>query len=117
PLAVGEELLRRDVERAGIAQAAAAHAAARDDRDVLEVRQPEDPLHPQARGPEVALQVRGVLWELVVRRAPPALQDPDRGAPPRQARRRDAAAEARADHEPVEVEVVLAHVPGWDLSP
>ena len=111
PLAVLEERLRRDVERVGVAEAAAADAAAGDDRDVLEGRQPEDPLHAQPRVPEVALQVRRRARELVVGEAPPALEHADRVALLGQAQRRDAAAEARADHQPVEVEAVLTSRP------
>ncbi len=108
PLAVLEERLRRHVQRVRIAQAAAAHAAAGDDCDVLEGGHPEDAPHPQVGAPEVALQVGGGPWKLVVGEPTSALQHAHRVALLRQPQRRDAAAEARADDEPVEVEMPCA---------
>ncbi len=110
PLAVFEELGGGDVEGVGVAKAAAAHAAAGDDGDVAEDRQAEDALHPQVWAPGVAAHVGGVLGELVVGKAPPALQHPDAVALLGEAQRGDAAAEARADHEPVVV-VAAPHAP------
>ena len=107
PLGRVEELLGRDVKRAGVAEAAAADAAAGDDRHVLERSQPEDPLQPQLRAPEVALQVAGVLRELVVGEAPAALEHANGIALLREPQRRDAAAEAGADHQPVVVVSLL----------
>ncbi len=110
PLAVLEERLGGHVQRVGVAEAAAADAAAGDDRHVSEDRQPEDALHPQVRVPGVAPQVGGGPRELVVGEAPPALQHADAVALLGQAQRRDAAAEARADHQPVVVEAA-SHSP------
>src|SRR5262249_2258799 len=84
-------------------EAAAADAATRDDRDVLERGQAEDALHSQLRAPEVAPHIARVLRKLVVSEAPAALQHADRVALLRQPQRRDAAAEAGADNQPVVV--------------
>ena len=96
------------VQRARVAEAAAADAAAGDDRDVLEGGQAEDALQAEARAPEVALQIGRRARELVVGEAPAALEHADRVALLGQAQRRHAAAEAGADHQPVEVVLSLA---------
>ena len=103
PLRVAEERGPSPVEGVRVAEAATTDPVPGDDEYVLEQRQPEDAPQPQARRPEVAAKVPGRLREVLVAEPPAALDDrhpiPLLGEP----QRRDAASEARADHEPVVV--------------
>ena len=111
PLRIAIEAVGGAVERVRVAERAAADAGAGDHHDVAEQREPEDPAHPQPRGPEVAPQVPRRARHVVVGDPPAGLDQPDAVALLREPERRDAAAEARADDEPVVVEV-LAHREG-----
>ena len=103
PLGVAEERGTSPVEGVGVAQAATADPVPGDDEHVLEQRQPEDAPQPQAGRPKIAAQVPRGLREVIVAEPPAALDDshavPLLGEP----QRRDAAAEAGADHQPVVV--------------
>ncbi len=107
PLRVVEEALRRDVERVRVAEAAAADAGAAEHGHVLEDRDAEEALHAEPRQPEVAAQIPVGSGEVAVREPSPALQHADAIALLAQTQRRDAAAEARPDDEPV---VVVTHL-------
>ena len=103
PLVIGIEPRAGAVQRVRVAEAAAAHAGAGEDRDVLEERQAEDAVQAQAGGEEVAPQVPGRARELVVGVASAGLHHRDAVALLRQAMGGDAAPESGADHEPVVV--------------
>jgi hypothetical protein len=109
PLRVAVEggALGRAVERVGVAEAAAADAAAGDDEDVLEERHAEDAAEAETRQPVVAARVPGRRREVLVAVAPAGLEDRDLVALLGEAERADAASEARADDDPVVV--VLRH--------
>ena len=106
PLRIGVEAPGRAVERVRVAERAAADSATRDDGDVPEDRQPEDPAQPELRRAEVAPQVPGRARHVGVGEAAPALDHADAVALLGQPQRGDAAAEARADDEPVVVEIL-----------
>ena len=108
PLRILEEALRRPVQRVGVDEAAAADARAGQDRDVAcigEIRRipcsPSRGIHRYLRRSHV------VRRELVVGEAPARLLHAHRVALLGQPQRRDAAAEARADDDPVPVEVAV----------
>jgi hypothetical protein len=106
-IAVEGGALGGPVERVGVAEAATADAAAGDDEDVLEERHAEDPAEAEARQPVVAARVPGRLCEVLVAVAAARLEDGDLVALLGESERADAAAEARADDDPVVV--VLRH--------
>src|SRR6202022_4393896 len=76
------------------------------DEHVLEQRQPEDPFQPELRHPVVLRGLPRCLREVVVAKAAPAFEDADPVPFLRQTQRRDAAAESRADDDPVVVELL-----------
>jgi hypothetical protein len=104
PLRVPVEAPPRAVERVGVAERPAADPGPAHDHHVLERREPEDAAQAETGCPEVALEVPRRAWEVGVREAPAALEDPDAVALLAQAKRRHAATEARADDQPVVVE-------------
>ncbi len=107
PLRITEEGGAGAVEGVGVAEAAAADAAAGDDEDVLEEGHAQHPPHPQPRHPEVAAGVAQVrLGEVLVAEAAAALEHGDRVALFRQAQGGDRPTEAGAHHDPV---VVVRH--------
>src|SRR5439155_18516655 len=93
------------VKRVGVAQRPAADPAAGGDEDVAEQGQPQDALEPELRHPVVARQLPRRLGEVLVAEAPPALEHADAVALLGQSQRADAAAEARAEDQPVVVVV------------
>jgi hypothetical protein len=109
PALVAVERGPRAVQRVRVAQRPAAHAAAAHHREVLEDRQPEDPLHAELRHPEIPAHVPGGRRQLVVGEAPAALQKLDAVAALGQAQRRDAAPESGADDQPVDVVATIRH--------
>ena len=107
PLRVFEEGRAGPVERVGVAEAAAADAAAGDDEDVLEEGHPHHPAEAEARHPEVAARVPQVrLGEVLVAEAAAALQHRDLVALFGEPQGGDAAAEAGPNYQPV---VVVSH--------
>ena len=109
PLRVLEERRARAVERVGVAEAAAADAAAADDRDVLE--DATGGRCPSGRAAAARSSGAGPRSTWGSRRRRSACRTPaaDRVALLGQAQRRDAAAEAGADDDPVEVVAVARH--------
>ena len=95
-VAVEGRALGRAVERVGVAEAAAADAAAGHDEDVLEQRHAEDALEAEPRQPVVAAGVPGRLGEVLVAVAAAGLEHRDAVALLGEAQRADAAAEARS---------------------
>jgi hypothetical protein len=92
------------VEGIGIDQAAPADAGAARNEDVLEGGQPQDAAQPERWQPVEVPRVPGGLGEVFVAKPPASLEDGDAVALLGQPQRRHAAAEARADHQPVVVE-------------
>ncbi len=117
PLRVGEELRARAVERVGVDGAAAADRRAAGDEHVLERGQLEDPAQPEERRPQPASQLPGGCGVLLVPEAPALLQHADLVALLREPQRRDAAAEAGADHQPVVVELAAGGIHGTEHRP
>ena len=105
------------VERVGVDGAAAADRRAAGDEHVLERGQLEDAAQPEQRGPQPAAQLPGGRGVLLVPEAPALLQHADLVALLREPQRRDAAAEAGADHQPVVVEVTAGGIHGTEHRP
>jgi hypothetical protein len=112
PLGVVEEGLRRYVEGVGVVEGAAADACAREDHDVAQQVDALDAVHAELGGPEVVLQVPGVLGEALAGPAAAGFQYAYAVPLLGQAERGDGAAEPRSDHDDVVVVPVL--VPGLD---
>src|SRR5690606_6415423 len=103
PLRVLEEGLGRHVQGVGVVEGAAADPRAGQDHDVAQQVDALDAVHAQPGGPQVVLQVPGVLRQGLAREAAARLQDTDAVALLGQAQRRDRPAEAGADHDDVVV--------------
>jgi len=114
PLGVHEEFRARTVQGIRIHNAAAADGRSAGNEHVLEWRQLEYAAQTQERRPQEAIQVPGRSREVLVAKAAPCLEDRDAVAFLGQAQRRDAAAKAGADDQPV---VILCTVWTGHVAP
>ena len=103
PLRVVEERVERLVQRVRVDERAAADAGAGEHQQVVEHAQPLDPAQPQPRHEQEAAQIPVRPGEVVRAKPAPRLEHGDAVALLRQPERGDAAAEAAADHEHVDV--------------
>src|SRR5262249_18994017 len=93
--------------RGRVGEAAAAHPGTAEHDDVLERRQAQQALETQAWSEDMARELPRRLGQLLISEAAPGLEHRDAVALLGQAQRRDAAAKAGADDQPVRVESTI----------
>ncbi len=107
PLRVVEERLGRYVEGVGVVQRTAADPGTRQDHDIPQQVDALDAVEAEGGGPQIALEVPGVLRERLAGEAAAGFEDADAVALLGQPERGDRAAEAGADDEHVVVVPVV----------
>ncbi len=112
PLLVGEERLRRHVERVRVVQRPTTNAGAGQDHHVAQQMDALDAVHTQFGRPQEFAEVPRGLGHVLVGEAPAGFENADPVALLRQAQRGDAAAKTRTDDQDV---VVRFHVPSMYL--
>jgi hypothetical protein len=101
PLLVGEERLRRHVQRVGVVERTAADAGPGQDQHVAQRVDALDSIAAQLRRPQEFAEIPGGLGEVLVGEAAAGLQHTYAVALFRQPQRSDAATETRTDNEDV----------------
>jgi hypothetical protein len=112
PLPVGEERLRRHVERIGVVQRSAADAGAGQNHHVAQQMDALDAVHAELGRPQELAQIPGGLGEILVGEAAAGLEHADAVALLGQPQRGDTAPKTRTDDQDV---VVRFHRPSMYL--